>query len=851
MTVERLDNLAGTVTVEVRTAGGTASNGARFAFNQLNRLDRPQPDYEKPSGTLVFAPGDTIKSILIPVTDDDEIEPDETVNLQLRNATGGAVLGRPNAAVLTIHDNDPNVSFTASRRSAEEANQIFRLDVELNTTTGPPVTVNYTVTGTATAGQDYLLASGVLKFTNRAAGNAGSRRIRLQILDEALIEPDETIVIELTNPVNAFLGPRSTYTHTILASDAPAPDYAGNTVASARAVDLKKQPRQVLPDFLYVTDLDVYSVELDEDDFLALDVDPVGPFGQDASALRVLDSDGVRQIVAVGRSQEPDQRGFTNHPAYGFVAPHDGTFYFELRPTSVSARAFDYTIELHRIALAEGNQDLAQLDQEGQMFAWLDGNTLSISGPTGYGFALLGHWTQTTTVEQTLTRSRFRLADNSPLTLRTALGDILLGVVSSPVVVRTLANRWGDVFGQVQGTSIPLEVGLPLGDIAEQIGDRFGFEFGAINFRDNWEIRLGRSVQRATGFQQVLEGVPYLVYNDIASLNVRFGSQSFSPRTVEVLVVLNPTDPSYGLRFTDSSMDGQPPSWHVSFQGMVPYRPVLPPSEESGGIGLTTVFGHVFATWDVPVFGIPEIGAVYWLGKATVDLDGDDDGEWLGGAGNADQLFKGDLGALEAVQRDITIGFDGSAVFRFAKGPLSGEIRIGRESALLNGPERALWFRGTATNQDSPFAGTLLSALEADQEGFLEGTFYANGQFFFTAEGVYTTPTNEEFTFHVTADNSGVSAEVAGSVRWSATVSIDNVGSASCTATADARGTLDIDTAGPGLDYAGSLRLEGRVRCRAGGVVVASAGFDIGGEINNDEVVFDLPYIGDVAIPLP
>jgi hypothetical protein len=140
--------------------------------------------------------------------------------------------------------------------------------------------------------------------------------------------------------------------------------------------------------------------------------------------------------------------------------------------------------------------------------------------------------------------------------------------------------------------------------------------------------------------------------------------------------------------------------------------------------------------------------------------------------------------------------------------------------------------------------------LQPSQDGYVEGTFHANGQFFFTATGVYETPTNEEFTFHITADNSGVRAEVEASVRWSASVSIDHV-SASCTATADARGTLEIGTAGSGLDFAGSIRLDGRVRCRAGGVRIASAGFDVGGEINDDEIVFDLPFIGNVAIPLP
>jgi hypothetical protein len=96
----------------------------------------------------------------------------------------------------------------------------------------------------------------------------------------------------------------------------------------------------------------------------------------------------------------------------------------------------------------------------------------------------------------------------------------------------------------------------------------------------------------------------------------------------------------------------------------------------------------------------------------------------------------------------------------------------------------------------------------------------------------------------------GVKAEMAGRVRWSATASVDGV-SASCTATAEVRGTLVIETAGSDLQFSGALGLDGRVVCEAAGVRVGSAGFEVGGEIRRHEVVFDLPYLGKVSIPLP
>jgi len=55
----------------------------------------------------------------------------------------------------------------------------------------------------------------------RGGRDESLRRIQLQLLDDTQFEPVETVVIRLTSPVNAFLGPRDIYTHTIRASDAP------------------------------------------------------------------------------------------------------------------------------------------------------------------------------------------------------------------------------------------------------------------------------------------------------------------------------------------------------------------------------------------------------------------------------------------------------------------------------------------------------------------------------------------------------------------------------------------------------------------------------------------------------
>ncbi|HOD04888.1 MAG TPA: Calx-beta domain-containing protein, partial [Anaerolineaceae bacterium] len=57
--------------------------------------------------------------------------------------------------------------------------------------------------GTATAGADYTTASGTLTW---AAGNTNSQTFSIPLLDDSLVEGDETVILTLSDPVGAVLG---------------------------------------------------------------------------------------------------------------------------------------------------------------------------------------------------------------------------------------------------------------------------------------------------------------------------------------------------------------------------------------------------------------------------------------------------------------------------------------------------------------------------------------------------------------------------------------------------------------------------------------------------------------------
>ncbi len=80
-----------TVTVDYLSSNGTAKAGS---------------DYGAVAGSVVFAPGQTSKSISIPIINDLNDEPNETFSLTLSNP-GNAKLGTPASTTVTITDDDP------------------------------------------------------------------------------------------------------------------------------------------------------------------------------------------------------------------------------------------------------------------------------------------------------------------------------------------------------------------------------------------------------------------------------------------------------------------------------------------------------------------------------------------------------------------------------------------------------------------------------------------------------------------------------------------------------------------------------------------------------------------------
>ncbi|MDH4274677.1 MAG: hypothetical protein OEW08_06545, partial [Gammaproteobacteria bacterium] len=169
------------------------------------------------------------------VLDDSIYEGNETVNIALANATGGAALGATSSATLTIAENDPapvygTIAFSATAYSVAENVASVTITATRSTGSNGAVGVSYTTTnGTATAGNDYTAASGTLSW---ADGDATSKTFTVSILDDAIYEGGETINLALSNATGGASLGTSSATLTILDNEA-APANAGSLAFSA------------------------------------------------------------------------------------------------------------------------------------------------------------------------------------------------------------------------------------------------------------------------------------------------------------------------------------------------------------------------------------------------------------------------------------------------------------------------------------------------------------------------------------------------------------------------------------------------------------------------------------------
>ncbi|HKG45453.1 MAG TPA: Calx-beta domain-containing protein, partial [Pyrinomonadaceae bacterium] len=199
------------VTVDYATVNGTATAGS---------------DYVAASGTVTIPAGSLFVNTTITINGDTTVEPNETFNINVSNATNVSFLNTFGALAI-IDNDDASLQLSNTAITVNEGAGFATVTVTRVGDTSRAATVLYSTTdtaglqsctvanGKASERCDYATAVGRIQF----ALSQTSRTFTVPIVDDALVEGDETFTVNLSSPTGATPGAATTATITVVDND--------------------------------------------------------------------------------------------------------------------------------------------------------------------------------------------------------------------------------------------------------------------------------------------------------------------------------------------------------------------------------------------------------------------------------------------------------------------------------------------------------------------------------------------------------------------------------------------------------------------------------------------------------
>jgi hypothetical protein len=182
-----------------------AQTGAMFGVDQVS----------KGSASLVFAPGQTVKTLALAARGNTTFGDTVTFPVVLSIPTE-AIVDR-SVATGTVVEDDPAPLLRIDDATATEHDGVIRFPLRVTRpTTNGVIVVGVVSDGTAKAGSDYADDQFVAGFVDPGARHGD---IEIAVLDDHVHEPTETFTIEITDVFNARLVSPSTVTGTIVDDD--------------------------------------------------------------------------------------------------------------------------------------------------------------------------------------------------------------------------------------------------------------------------------------------------------------------------------------------------------------------------------------------------------------------------------------------------------------------------------------------------------------------------------------------------------------------------------------------------------------------------------------------------------
>jgi hypothetical protein len=194
-----VNNNAGYVTLQVTRTGG--SRGAvSVGYSSSDGSAQAGVDYTAVNGTLQWNDGDaTARTLSIPIVNPELTESSKSFGVSLAQATGGATLGSPNSATVTILESDGSagtVQFSSSTYSVDEAGGSVIIPVVRTGGLDAVSVVASTQNGTAISPAAYSGLSQTLSWGN---GDTSPKNLVIRIVDQQLTTGSQSFTVGLSS----------------------------------------------------------------------------------------------------------------------------------------------------------------------------------------------------------------------------------------------------------------------------------------------------------------------------------------------------------------------------------------------------------------------------------------------------------------------------------------------------------------------------------------------------------------------------------------------------------------------------------------------------------------------------
>ena len=220
-TVSKTGDTEVAATVNFATANGTVNPAVGGASCG------PGIDYVSQTGSLSFpasGAGALSQTITIAICGDTSIESDETFKVLLSNPADATISDGEGLGTIVNDDTDVSVTISSPSSVPEDGAQNLTYTFTRNPQTSGAITVNFSVSGTASSADDYSVTGASVTFdsgtnTGTVTIANGETTVTVTPTPDNVTEPDETVTLTVTSGPGYNVGSPTAATGTIVNDD--------------------------------------------------------------------------------------------------------------------------------------------------------------------------------------------------------------------------------------------------------------------------------------------------------------------------------------------------------------------------------------------------------------------------------------------------------------------------------------------------------------------------------------------------------------------------------------------------------------------------------------------------------